>query len=57
MGHKQMPIDYLVFARTISGHKRFYIRFLYNGKLFLAIKRKCTDSNEEIRNLRKMLNS
>jgi len=36
MGHKQMPIDYRVFARTISGRKHFYIRFLYNGKIFLT---------------------
>ena len=36
MGHIRNAIDYRVFARTVSGHKRFYIRFLYNGKIFLT---------------------
>lgn len=40
MACKNAEIDYSVFARTVSGHKRHYIRFWMNGKVFLT---KATD--------------
>jgi site-specific recombinase XerC len=36
MDRKRAVIDYRVFTRVVSRRKRFYIRFLYNGKVFLT---------------------
>ena len=36
MSRKQASIDFRVFTRIVSKRKRFYIRFLYKGKVFLT---------------------